>query len=92
MKRYNFSGFRKSHGTHESFRGGGSIGMCTKPGKVFKGKKMPGRMGNNKITIKNLKIVKIISKKEIVLLKGPVPGGKNNIILIIPVKKNINED
>ncbi len=82
MKRHNFRGFRASHGTHESFRGGGSIGMCTKPGKVFKGKKMPGHMGNRQVTNQNLSIIKIMSKEKIICIKGSVPGGKNGIVLI----------
>jgi len=84
MKRYNFKGFCATHGTHESFRGGGSIGMCTKPGRVFKGKKMPGRLGNKMTTSKNLEIIKIYEKENIICIKGSIPGGKNNTIFIQP--------
>jgi len=80
MKRYNFKGFRATHGSHESFRGGGSIGQCTKPGKVFKGKKMPGRMGNERVTMKNLRIVKVIEEKNLICLRGAVPGGKGALV------------
>jgi len=80
MKRYNFKGFRATHGTHESFRGGGSIGQCTKPGKVFKGKKMPGRMGFERVTVKNLRIIKIIEEDNLICLRGAVPGANGGLV------------
>jgi len=72
-----------SHGTHESHRGPGSIGMCTHPGRVFKGKHMAGRMGTDQITIKNLEIMKVVPEENIVFIKGSVPGGKNSVLKII---------
>lgn len=79
MKRHNFSGFPASHGTHEYFRHGGSIGMRSKPGKVFKGKRMPGRMGGEIKYIHNLRIIKFI-ENNLLLIRGAIPGKKNGLI------------
>ncbi len=84
IKRHGFSGFPGSHGTHEYFRHGGSIGCRAKPGRVFKGKKMPGRMGNKLITLKNINIIKIDLKNNILILKGSIPGPNNSIIRVVP--------
>jgi len=81
MKRHNFAGARHSH-NHEFFRHGGSIGNRSDPGKVFKNKKMPGQMGNKKVSVQNLKVVGIEADKNIVLVKGAVPGAKNGFISI----------
>lgn len=82
MKRHNFRGFSRSHGTHESFRGGGSIGCRERPGKVFKGQKMAGHMGNERVTVKNLRIVKILEEEMILCVRGAVPGPKNGLVEI----------
>lgn len=82
MKKYNFSGRPATHGTHENFRGPGSVGMHQDPGRVIKGKKMPGHMGNKRVTIQNLKIVQIDKEKNIALVKGTVPGSKNSFVLV----------
>ena len=82
MKRHNFSGFPRTHGTHEFFRHGGSIGMRSRPGKVFKGKRMAGRMGNELVHVKNLRIVKIISEENLLLIRGAVPGPKGKMVKI----------
>lgn len=82
MKRHNFKGFPASHGTHEMFRHGGSIGCRTKPGKVFKGKKMPGHMGNQRKTIINIEIVKRLYDDNILLVKGSVPGHRNALVFL----------
>ncbi|QQG34984.1 MAG: 50S ribosomal protein L3 [Deltaproteobacteria bacterium] len=84
MKRHNFSGFPRTHGTHEYFRHGGSIGMRAKPGKVFKGKKMAGQMGNERVTICNLRVMGLIEEKEVVLVRGSVPGARGATIEIYP--------
>ena len=81
MKRYGFGGGRKTHGSN-FHRAPGSIGAHTYPAEVWKGKKMPGRMGNDKVTIKNLKIVKILEDKNIVLISGAIPGRKNSLIKV----------
>ncbi|RLC49062.1 MAG: 50S ribosomal protein L3 [Candidatus Cloacimonadota bacterium] len=86
MKRYNFKGFSPTHGVHESFRGPGSIGQCATPSRVFKGKKLPGHMGNNKVTVKNLRVVKIKPEGNFILLKGAMPGHRNSIVTIEKTK------
>lgn len=80
MKRHNFSGFRATHGTHESFRGGGSIGCRERPGKVFKGQKMAGQMGNERVTVQNLRIVRILEEEMVICVRGAVPGPKNGMV------------
>lgn len=81
MKRHNFRGARHSH-NHEFFRHGGSIGNRSDPGKVFKNKKMPGQMGNEKVTVQNLKIAAVEVENNIVLIKGAIPGAKNGFVSI----------
>ena len=81
VKRYGFGGGKKTHGSHHH-RAPGSIGACAYPGEVWKGQKMPGRMGTDKVTVKNLKIMKILADKNIVLISGSVPGTKNTIIKV----------
>ena len=76
MKRHNFSGNRATHGVSISHRSHGSTGQCQDPGKVFKGKKMAGRLGNKKVTIQNLKILNIDVENNLIILKGAVPGHK----------------
>ena len=89
MKRHNFAGNRATHGVSISHRSHGSTGQCQDPGKVFKGKKMAGRLGNKKVTIQNLKVLKIDADNNILLVKGAVPGHKGSIISIFDsVKKN----
>lgn len=80
MKRHNFGGFNRTHGTHESFRGGGSIGMCEDPGRVFKGRKMAGQMGNERVYVKNVRIVRFNEEDRILCLRGGIPGGKGALI------------
>lgn len=80
MKRHNFGGFDATHGTHESFRGGGSIGMCEDPGRVFKGRKMAGQMGNERVCVKNVRIVRFNESDRILCLRGGIPGGKGALI------------
>lgn len=80
MKRHNFRGFEQSHGVHESFRGGGSIGQCAQPSRVLKGVKMAGHMGVDRVTVKNLKIVKVDIERNLVMIKGAVPGHRNGIV------------
>ena len=80
MKRHNFKGFRATHGTHEYFRHGGSIGCRAKPGKVFKGKKMAGQMGNERVTTINLRIIQIDTENNLIMVRGAVPGSKNCVV------------
>ncbi len=82
MKRHHFSGFPGSHGTHEYFRHGGSIGNRSFPGRVFKGKRMSGRMGNEKVTVANLQVVEVRADQDLIFLRGAVPGAKGGTIVI----------
>ena len=82
MKRHNFGGLRASHGVSISHRSHGSTGQNQDPGRVFKGKKMAGRMGNRKVTKQNLKIIEIDKENGLLIVKGSVPGKKNSIIYI----------
>ena len=82
MKRHNFGGLRASHGVSISHRSHGSTGQNQDPGRVFKGKKMAGRMGNTKVTKQNLKIVKIDNSNNLLIVKGSIPGKKNSIVYL----------
>ena len=88
MKRHNFSGLRASHGVSVSHRSGGSTGQNQDPGRVFKGKKMAGHMGNKFRTIQNLEIIKSDLENNLIFVKGSVPGSKNSMVLI---QKNVKE-
>lgn len=81
VKRHGFGGGRKTHGSH-FHKAPGSIGACAYPGEVWKGQRMPGRMGSDKVTVKNLKVVKVIKEKNLVLVSGAVPGKKDSIVLV----------
>ncbi len=82
MKRHNFSGNRATHGVSISHRSHGSTGQCQDPGKVFKGKKMAGRLGNVKVTTQNLKILKVDHDNNLILIRGAVPGHKGSLLKI----------
>lgn len=82
MKRYGFHGLSSSHGVHRAHRSPGSIGMRGTPGRVFPNKKMPGHMGNVQRTNKNLEVLKIDKEKNLMLVKGTVPGANGNIIVV----------
>ena len=88
MKRYNFSGLGASHGVSVSHRAMGSTGQNQDPGKVFKGKKMAGHMGDKYRTIQNLEIIKSDLENNLLFVKGSVPGSKNSLVLI---KKNVKK-
>ena len=89
MKRHNFSGLRASHGVSISHRSHRSTGQNQDPGRVFKGKKMAGRMGSKKVTKQNLKVVEVDNKNNLLIVKGSIPGKKNSIIYLKDsVKKN----
>ena len=87
MKKYNFKGFVRSHGTHEFFRHGGSIGTRLTPGHVLKGKKMPGQMGNVRVTTQNLRLHGVDAAKNLLFIVGAVPGHKGSVIEIRPATK-----
>ena len=91
MKRHNFSGLRASHGVSISHRSHGSTGQRQDPGKVFKGKKMAGHMGDKLRTIQNIEIIKTDSNNDLLYLKGSIPGSKNTEVLIKKSVKNLNK-
>ena len=82
IKRWNFSRLRMTHGTGPNHRHAGSLGACSSPSRVFKGKKMPGHMGNVRVTVQNLEIVKIDVENNVILVKGAVPGPKKSLVMI----------
>ena len=83
VKRHGFAGVgQATHGQHNRLRAPGSIGAASYPARVFKGMKMAGRMGGEKITIQNLKVLKVVAEKNILVLKGSVPGHKNSFVTI----------
>ena len=92
MKRHNFGGMRASHGVSISHRAHGSTGQCQDPGKVFKGKKMAGHMGNTRITTQNLKVVGLDLEEGLILVKGAVPGSKNGWVLVSDAVKKQTKD
>jgi large subunit ribosomal protein L3 len=82
IKRWSFAGFPGSHGTHEYFRHGGSIGNRSYPGRVFKGKRMAGHWGDERISIQNLEVVEVRADNNLLLVKGSVPGAERGVLLI----------
>ncbi len=82
FKRHNLGGSRSTHGQHEFFRHGGSIGCRLTPGRVHKGKRMSGHMGDERKTVQNLELVEVIPADNVVLVRGPVPGGRNGYLLV----------
>ncbi|HGG60193.1 MAG TPA: 50S ribosomal protein L3 [Gammaproteobacteria bacterium] len=87
IKRHNFAGKDATHGNSINHRTPGSIGQCQTPGRVFKGKKMSGHMGNVKRTQQNLEVVKVDAERNLVLIKGSVPGSKGGDVIIAPAVK-----
>lgn len=82
MKRFHFGGLRDTHGTEKVHRSPGSIGNRTQPGRVFKNKKLPGHMGDRRVTYKNVEIFEIIPEENVILVKGQVPGAKGGLVMI----------
>ena len=83
VKRHNFAGVgQATHGQHNRLRAPGSIGACSYPARVFKGIKMAGRMGNTKVTIQNLQVLKMFPEKNLLIVSGSIPGGKNGVVTI----------
>lgn len=82
MKRWNFKGLRASHGAEKVHRSTGSIGHATFPGRVFKGKKMPGHMGNARVTLPNVEIIDVRPEENVIVVKGQIPGPKNGLVMI----------
>ena len=91
MKRHNFGGLRASHGVSISHRAHGSTGQNQDPGKVFKGKKMAGHMGDRLRSMQNLEIIKTDIENQLIYIKGSIPGSKNSEVLIKKAVKNLNK-
>ena len=82
MKRHNFRGLGAAHGTQRKHRSPGSIGACATPGRVFKGVRMAGRMGNARVTVQNLTVHAIDAEKGLLLIKGAIPGPNGGVVLV----------
>ena len=83
VKRHGFGGVGQStHGQHNRLRAPGSVGACSYPAKVFKGTRMAGQMGNERVTVQNLQVIKVMPEHNLLLVKGSVPGAKGSIVLI----------
>jgi large subunit ribosomal protein L3 len=80
MKRHNMRGEKRTHGQHEVYRHGGSIGCRLTPGRVLKGKRMAGQMGNETVTVQNLEVARVLPDKGLILVRGPIPGGTNGYV------------
>ncbi len=87
IKRHGFSRGPKTHGQSDRMRSPGSIGMCATPARVLKGKKMAGRMGNDRVTVQNLPLVVVDAENDLIAVKGSVPGAKGSIVMIKPARK-----
>lgn len=87
MRRHNFSGQQKTHGQSDRWRAPGAVGMGTTPGRVWKGQPMAGRMGQDRVTVQNLKVVNVVAEQNILLIKGAVPGGPGSLVTIHPAVK-----
>ena len=87
IKRHNFQMQDATHGNSLSHRAPGSIGQCQTPGRVLKGKKMAGHMGNERVTTQNLEVIKVDLEKSVILVKGAIPGSKNGDVVITPAVK-----
>ena len=87
VKRHGFAIKRRTHGTHEFFRHGGAIGAGAYPGKVIKGMKMPGRLGNARVTTTNVEVVGVDAEKHLLFIRGSVPGHNDALVRIRPARK-----
>ena len=87
VKRHGFAIKRRTHGTHEAFRHGGAIGAGAYPGKVIKGMKMPGRLGNSRVTTSNLEVVGVDTEKNLLFVRGSVPGHNDALVRVRPAVK-----
>jgi large subunit ribosomal protein L3 len=92
MKRHGFSGQKASHGAHRIHRAPGAIGSCATPSRVFKGQRMAGRMGGQKVTTLNLLVARADADAGILLVKGAVPGPKGGLVLVRNAVKAPNAD
>jgi len=82
VKRHGFGGQQRTHGQSDRLRAPGSIGMGTTPGRVFKGKKMPGHMGNRRVTVKNLEVISVEGDRNLMFIKGAIPGAPTGLVFV----------
>ena len=87
IKRHGFARGPKTHGQSDRMRSPGSIGMCATPGRTLKGKRMAGRMGNDRVTVQNLRLEVVDAERDLLAVKGSVPGAKGSIVMIRPASK-----
>lgn len=87
IKRWNFSMQDATHGNSRAHRAPGSIGQRQSPGRVFKGKKMAGQMGNEQVTVQNLEVVRVDAEKNLLLIRGAIPGAPGNDVIVLPAVK-----
>jgi len=87
MKRHGFSGGPKTHGQSDRWRATGAVGACKTPGRVFKGQRMPGRMGNARYTAQNLRVILVDPERNLLAVRGPVPGPKGGLLIIKEARK-----
>lgn len=87
IKRHNFARLKESHGTGPVHRHAGSMGACSSPSRIFKGKGMPGQYGNTKVTVQNLTVVKVDAENNLIAIKGAIPGPKNGTVTIVDCVK-----
>lgn len=87
IKRWNFSRLKESHGTGPNARHAGSLGACSDPSRVFKGKKLAGHLGSEKVTVQNLSIAKVDAENNLIAIKGAIPGAKGSVVTIVSAVK-----
>ncbi len=88
VKRHGFGGGPKTHGQSDRWRASGSVGAGSTPGRVFKGVRMAGRMGNERVTVQNLKVVLVDAEKNLLAVKGAIPGAKNGLVIVREARKS----
>lgn len=88
VKRHGFGGGPKTHGQSDRWRATGSVGAGSTPGRILKGKRMPGRMGNDQVTVLNLKVVLVDADKNMLAVQGSIPGGKNGLVVVREARKS----
>lgn len=88
VKRHGFSGGPKTHGQSDRHRTPGSIGACYTPGRVFKGKRMPGRMGGERVTVQNLQVVLVDPERNLLAVRGAIPGANNGLVVVRQARKS----
>ena len=91
IKRWNFQRLKETHGSGPVARHGGSIGACSDPSRVFKGKKMAGHLGAEKVTVQNLDVVKVDAENNLIAIKGAIPGPNGGIVVIRDSVKSVRE-